>query len=344
MLVLTLLSALTLAVASPLASVQDYADALEKRAVSVSQSDLNNFKFYIQHGAAAYCNSETPAGQKITCGGNACPAVQGNAATVVASFLGSKTGIGGYVSSDAARKEIVFSVRGSSNIRNWLTNLDFDQSDCSLTSNCGVHTGFQNAWNEIASATKDAVAKARKANPSFKVVATGHSLGGAVATLGAANLRAAGVPVDIYTYGAPRLGNSALSAFISSQAGSEFRVTHGSDPVPRLPPLVFGYRHTSPEYWLSGGSSDTVDYSVSDIKVCEGAANLSCNGGTLGLDIVSHLRYFQDTSACSEGGISWKRERSTKRADMTDAELEKKLNNYVEMDLEYVENHKNRSS
>jgi hypothetical protein len=56
-------------------------------AVAVSNGDFDNFKFYIQHGAAAYCNSEAAVGAKITCGGNGCPTVQSNGATVVASFL-----------------------------------------------------------------------------------------------------------------------------------------------------------------------------------------------------------------------------------------------------------------
>ncbi|KAF4983036.1 hypothetical protein FZEAL_1461 [Fusarium zealandicum] len=306
-------------------------------AVSATQQDLNNFRFYIQHGAAAYCNSEAPAGQKITCKDNGCPSVK---ATIAASFVGPKTGIGGYVSTDSTRKEIVISFRGSTNIRNWLTNVNFDQVACSLVAGCRVHDGFQDAWAEVASRATAAVTAARNANPSFRVIATGHSLGGAVATLAAANLRAAGVPIDIFTFGAPRLGNAALSTFISNQAGGEYRVTHGRDPVPRLPPLVFGYRHTSPEYWLSGGDSNKIDYALGDVRVCEGAANLFCNGGTLGLDIASHLRYFQDTSACTGSGVSWKRERDVRlvrrQATMSDEELEKKLNAYVEMDKDFV--------
>lgn len=56
------------------------------KAAQISAGDLSNFKFYAQHSAAAYCNVLTPAGQKVQCGGNACPAVQGNAVTVVGSF------------------------------------------------------------------------------------------------------------------------------------------------------------------------------------------------------------------------------------------------------------------
>lgn len=103
MLILSLLSAAALVVASPVGSVHDYAKAFEERgksfhcytkrnimtnkatAVTVTSQDLTNFKFYVQHAAAAYCNANTGAGKKITCGG-ACPALQGNAVTVVSSF------------------------------------------------------------------------------------------------------------------------------------------------------------------------------------------------------------------------------------------------------------------
>jgi hypothetical protein len=318
------------------------------KAAGITAGDLNNFKFYAQHAAAAYCNVLTPAGQKIQCGGNACPALQGNAVTVVASFRytplslackaphetyntlnsGSSTGIGGYVATDNARKEIVVSIRGSSNIRNWIANVDFLQTPCSLVADCYVHTGFQNAWVEIGAAVKTAVKAARKANPSYKIVSAGHSLGGAVATLAATYLRVDGYAVDLFTYGSPRVGNEAFANFVSAQAGLEWRITHGDDPVPRLPPIIFGYRHTTPEYWLDGGSLD-IDYALDEIVVCAGSANVNCNGGTFGLDILAHLRYLQDVSACAPIGIFW-------RDNVSDEELEARLNDYTRKDKAFV--------
>lgn len=56
------------------------------KAIKATAQNLADFKFYIQHGAAAYCNSDTPAGEKITCEGSGCPAVEGDNAKVVASF------------------------------------------------------------------------------------------------------------------------------------------------------------------------------------------------------------------------------------------------------------------
>lgn len=187
-----------------------------------------------------------------------------------------------------------------------------------------------NAWEEVADNVKAAVTSASKANPTYKIFTAGHSLGGAVATLAAAYLRKdGGFAVDVYSYGSPRVGDNDFATFVTQQAGGEYRVTHGDDPVPRLPPIVFGYRHTAPEYWLK---ANTTTYTVNDITVCEGTANIKCNGGTLGLDIDAHSEYFRATSACAPDGIAW---RST---EPTDAELEAKVNEYVRMDKEFVAN------
>lgn len=71
-----------------------------------------------------------------------------------------------------------------------------------------------------------AIAEAIKANPSYSLVVTGHSLGGAVATIAAATLRQYGYPCELYTYGSPRVFNSVGAAFVSTQPGGNVRVTH----------------------------------------------------------------------------------------------------------------------
>lgn len=192
------------------------------------------------------------------------------------------------------------------------------------------------AWQETSAAVLASVQSARAANPSYRVVATGHSLGGAVATLAAAYLRRSGIPADLYTYGSPRVGNPAFASFVTAQAGAEWRVTHGADPVPRLPPAAWGYQHTVPEYWLGTGGPMTTNYAAGDVKLCQGLVDAGCNAGTLGLDIIAHLFYLGDTTACNnllgrgEGGIS-------------DEELEARVNAYAKMDLEYAAGLRNGS-
>jgi len=228
------------------------------------------------------------------------------------------------------------SFRGSASIRNWLTNILFAQTPCTdLTASCQVHTGFKAAWTTVQSTVLATVAAARTAHPTYSIVVTGHSLGGAVGTLAAAYLRKAGYPCDLYTYGSPRVGNDALASFVTAQAGAEYRVTHLDDPVPRLPPILLNYRHTSPEYWLYDGSATSTDYGPNDVRVCEGTANTQCDASTSGLDVDAHLYYFEHISGCGDGGIEFRRDLSGGGKEK-DEELAQRLSMYAELDRGYA--------
>ena len=234
---------------------------------------------------------------------------------------------------DTVTSQIIVSFRGSHSLRNWIANIAFAQTSCDLVSGCAVHTGFANAWSEVRTIVEGAVKAAQAANPGFKVVMTGHSLGGAVATIGGSYLRKAGYAVDIYTYGSPRVGNGAFADFVSGQAGGEYRVTHLNDAVPRLPPLIFGYRHTSPEYWLSDGTATTTDYALADVKVCTGNANTQCNGKALLFDGEAHSYYLERITGCQEDGFEIKR--ALAEAE-TEAQVNERLAQWAELDRQFA--------
>lgn len=315
------------AMASPIHEAQDVTLAMRQSAVTTQQ--LADFKIYAEYSAASYCNGRNTPGQLIACSGSACNQVSANRPSTVATFSGFVTGIEGFVATDPVRREIILSIRGSSNVRNWITNFQFLSGSCDLVRRCRVHSGFNNAWNEISVAAQNAVRQARSANPSYRVVTTGHSLGGAVATLAAAYLRAGGIPTELYTYGAPRVGNEEFANFVSRQPGGHFRITHGADPVPKVPPFAFGYRHTTPEYWLNGGSSRTIDYGIRDIKVCTGTLSFGCNNGLDIPDAVSHMYYINSMGGCSPGGFDV-------RVAGEVADLDAVFDRIIEVDREYI--------
>ncbi|PNP41884.1 lipase [Trichoderma gamsii] len=329
-----LLSLAALAAGSPIGSIQEYTRLLKARqsdtSFTTTQAELTNFSFYSQYAGASYCNSATPAGQAVTCADDVCDDVSG---IVVNSFTGSSTGIGGFVAVDSAHQLIVLSVRGSNNLRNFITDVTFAFSDCSFADGCSVHDGFNDAWNEIADAATAAISQAVAANPGFSIVTTGHSLGGAVATLAAATLRTQGYSIDVYTYGSPRVGNDVFANFVTAQPGGEFRVTHVDDPVPRLPPILFEYRHVSPEFWLSTGDSSTIDYTISQIEVCTGIANTDCNAGTSGLDVSAHSNYLEHISGCAPSPLQFKRDDGDSSYNQTTID---RINKWAEEDRALV--------
>lgn len=208
----------------------------------------------------------------------------------------------GYVSVDPVRREVVFSARGSANFLNRLKDFDAFQTDCTFADGCMVHEGFSDAWASISKDVTQAIKEAMEANPDYSIALTGHSLGGAVATLAAAYLRRDGVSCDVYTYGSPRVGNEQFVQFAMSQPGKQYHITHLNDPVPQQAPTWLNYRHVSPEYGLSTGDAKTVDYSIGDVKICIGTANKDCNGGvwTNPFDLTPHVHYFEKVDACAK--------------------------------------------
>ncbi|KAL2887832.1 Lipase [Ceratocystis lukuohia] len=313
-------------------------DYIELDSRDISTSLYDNLDFYVQWAQAAYCNADVANNTAVSCAYDNCPSVSANKATILTAYTGEQTEVAVIIGVDPTRKEIVVSYRGSSNIRNWIVNLSFIMSACDLVDDCYAHDGFLWAWEETGPTVMATVAAAKAANPGYTVVATGHSLGAAVATIAVGHLRAAGYPSDLYTYGSPRVGNPAFVQFITEQAGGEYRVTKLNDPVPRLPPIFSGYRHTSPEYWIDDGSSSNTAYTAADFTECDGYASTACNAGTLGLSITAHLNYLQHTGSCDSGNS--KRtglEGDAASADrVSDEDLEAQLNKYVQQDLDYA--------
>lgn len=182
------------------------------------------------------------------------------------------TDVTGFVATSATSSQIVVSFRGSASLRNWLTDFTFPVILTTICADCFASTGFYASWLESQTGVFAALDAARAQFPTYKVVIVGHSLGGALATIATGAIRSRGIRADMYTYGAPKVGLLGIAQYISqTNLGENFRVTHVDDPVPRAPPLLLGYQHVTPEYYITSGND--VLPTVNDVTVYSGITN-----------------------------------------------------------------------
>lgn len=266
---------------------------------AVSSGTLDQLTLFAQYSAASYCaNNVNSPGDAITCSGGYCPKLQSAGVKSLFEFDDSTEfgDVAGFLSVDTANKLLVLSFRGSRTISNWIANLDFGQADASsLCIGCKAHSGFLKAWTVVSDDVMPPLVSAMAKYPGFRLVLTGHSFGGAVAALGATALRKAGYKLDLYTYGQPRVGNTALATYMTNQ-GSMYRVTHSNDIVPKLPPPLLGYTHASPEYWITSG--DNVAVTTKDITQVNGIGSKDGNAGSNGDSIPAHNWYIVNIDGC----------------------------------------------
>lgn len=147
---------------------------------------------------------------------------------------------------------VLLSFRGTENLGDWLANLNV----WSTARGYGkVHRGFLRAFQVVGSEL-ESLLNDLNGRP---LLLTGHSLGGALATIAAAEWQGK-IPISgVYTFGQPGVGKGGFPSFINDNYDGKFyRFVNDDDIVPRVPPT---YRHVGKLFHfdsrgnLKGGSS-----------------------------------------------------------------------------------------
>jgi len=133
---------------------------------------------------------------------------------------------------------------------NLLTTRFLDGESEDSFCNIRVHSGFKNAWmsvrEEVVSMLEDFHRSGTIDIACCNVVLTGHSLGGAIATVCAYDFIRRGSlglnskQVSIITFGAPKVGNYAFAIELNKLSASRMiRVVGARDIIARVPPHCF---------------------------------------------------------------------------------------------------------
>ncbi len=147
---------------------------------------------------------------------------------------------------------MVLAFRGSQEPQDWMTNFTTRLRNFTVRKNGvtgvssykgRVHTGFFLAWAIIEKSVLsqlqrwqcDLIEEGKRLPPLY---ITGHSLGGALATMATAALVDHGINVaGVYTFGQPRVGDRTFVSQLNLNTGGRvFRFVNNNDIVPHVPP------------------------------------------------------------------------------------------------------------
>lgn len=132
----------------------------------------------------------------------------------------------------------VFVFCGTNEKKDWLTNLDIAKVP-SIRDMGMIHRGFTHAYEAIRE-----YLLCEYSSPN-QIIFTGHSLGGALATVAAAD---AGLFGTVYTFGQPRVGDKQFALQYKLNTAHHTRVVHNNDIVTRVP-SVWRFKHVGTELY-----------------------------------------------------------------------------------------------
>ena len=124
--------------------------------------------------------------------------------------------------------------------RDWFTNFDFAHQD---TPHGAVHKGFHNALHALWPQISPIIRKFSAQSPIGRIYVTGHSQGGAIATIATYNIMLLQLPNSLLlcTFAPPMVGNQTFVEWMDKTAQQRhniklIRYTNDHDPIPLLPP------------------------------------------------------------------------------------------------------------
>ena len=151
--------------------------------------------------------------------------------------------------------------RGTESARDILTDLNCIQIQMPLKNMKEdklpqVHWGFYNQFSELKP-EMDKIIKDyfEDYNPEIdnlkEIIFSGHSLGGALATVSALNYsyEYPDAEIDCVTFGSPRVGDIKFAEYFDERIDNSYRFVNDNDPIPCIP-TAWRYKHVKGCVWL----------------------------------------------------------------------------------------------
>ncbi|KAJ9070642.1 hypothetical protein DSO57_1005735 [Entomophthora muscae] len=240
----------------------------EQAQVRIGVANLTSAYYHFSHAVVAYCNDTIL--EEWRC--EDCHRL--GSSTSLSSIVEDPVLQGkAIITTNEERKEVTVAFRGSNAPLNGLFTLMGGlvpmegQEDPRK-----VHAGFNSIITSLMPSLLPAIKKAAHGRPDYKIILTGHSLGGALATLAAnhihKNLTIPWQQISVITFGQPRVGNLKFVQWYNSLPLTMARVANINDPITLLPLSQMGYYHTLNEIFLTGPNTRICSTSILEDPLC----------------------------------------------------------------------------
>ncbi|KAL4435114.1 hypothetical protein ABPG74_003607 [Tetrahymena malaccensis] len=208
----------------------------------------------------------------------------------------------GFCGYNPVQNQIVIAIRGTDNLNNWITNLKAFPVDFPSCVECQIHMGFRDHAQSVQEDINLCVKSILKQYINAKIVITGHSLGGAIATLVSIEVLKylkTKDQVSVYTFGAPKIGNQNFVDYLNQQIPNSYRIVNYYDAVPHLPfKQILDFKHHGYEIWMTNPDS------LNQFKVCHSQQlehqGCSSQVSLLNFSIKNHISYFGIYTGCTK--------------------------------------------
>ncbi|KAJ9089631.1 hypothetical protein DSO57_1010791 [Entomophthora muscae] len=236
--------------------------------INISPSEKDAY-YFAPYAGAAYCGNVSE--WKCT----HCDKI-GHHVQVLEKFTDESFQTVAVLTADDRRKELVLTFRGTSTFINWIQDLTFFMEDYEYAPEARIHMGFSECTTsmleQIIPKFKSILADARFS--SYNIIAVGHSMGGTMAVLSTLALqrefKIKWKRLSVYTYGQPRVGNTAFANYINSLPLRITRTVNKNDVVPHTPPRSATYTHHFAEIYLADNKSRICSLEYHEDPNCSG--------------------------------------------------------------------------
>lgn len=162
----------------------------------------------------------------------------------------------GFVVLEQATGNVLVCLRGTQTPREWMANFTAVPNPFSLARDFGlVHLGFELMHRSVRRSIEAALGNVAA---DVRITVIGHSLGGAMATLAAVDLKRnfSRQSVDVCTFGGPRVGKFIFRSKFNREIPMCHRVTNNGDVVPHVPTMLTGWSHVGEEIEVDGATEN----------------------------------------------------------------------------------------